>query len=100
VLCKILTQFAATTRDGAQYIGSEGGDAALAGKWSPTRAILEFLRSDPLSPNDEPVGGGANEIEGITGNQGKNLASAGIQHRDIRGTDNASGHDPVAVFTG
>jgi hypothetical protein len=50
---------------------------------------------DPFGANDEPVGGGTNEVKGITGDQGEDLISAGIQYRDIGWAHYLGGHDAI-----
>src|ERR1017187_2883288 len=48
-------------------------------------------------PNDKSVGGGANIIKRITGNQGEDLIPAGIQLRDTVGPYDPGGHDAITV---
>src|ERR1035437_1690245 len=61
----------------------------------------EFWKSpscDSFGPNDKPIGSGTDEVKRITGDQGKALPSAGIQHRDIGRTHYFSGHDAITVL--
>ncbi len=40
---------------------------------------VDGLLADPLSPNEEPVGGSTNEVERIAGHQRKDFIAALIQ---------------------
>src|ERR1019366_9139566 len=61
-----------------------------------------FLRSplrrgivNPFGTYDKSGGGGTDEVERITGDQGKNLIFGGSQHGDIVGPHDAGGDDAV-----
>src|ERR1017187_7150297 len=50
---------------------------------------------NPLGTNDKSAGGGTDEVERITGDQGKNLIFGGRQHSDIVGPHDDGGDDAV-----
>src|ERR1700693_4555529 len=52
---------------------------------------------DALGVNDKSVGGGANEVERITGDQGKAFVRAGLQHFDVGWTYYPGGDHAIAV---
>src|ERR1035441_9268010 len=65
-----------------------------------------FLRSplrrgivNPFGAYDKSGGGGTDEVERITGDQGKNLIFGGSQHGDIVGPHDAGGDDAVTELT-
>src|ERR1039458_1424741 len=66
------------------------------------RPFHSFLRSqqrrsivNPFGAYDKSGGGGTDEVERITGDQGKNLIFGGSQHGDIVGPHDAGGDDAV-----
>ena len=59
---------------------------------------VDGLLADPLSPNEEPVGGGANEVERIAGHQRKDFIAALIQWPNIVRTHNPGGYDAIPVL--
>jgi hypothetical protein len=71
---------------GDNSVISRGGRALGAARDWAGHGPTSLGSGDSLGPNDKPVGGGANEVERITGHQGKDLVSIRVQHRDVRWT--------------
>ena len=73
--------------DGGKQVGGEGGDAALARQVVADKGDLADFRGlssfNSFGPNDKPVGGGANEVERIAGDQGKDFTPIRIKDSDI-----------------
>jgi hypothetical protein len=77
--------------------GPRGGIASAATRKNPSlnnnasviiplhlvRKCCDSPLRDPFGPNYKPVGSGAYEVKRITGNQGENLISTGLQHSYI-----------------
>src|ERR1017187_532309 len=69
--------------------------SSAAHKRSFSRSRLRRCAGNPFGPNDKSAGGGTDEVERITGDQGKNLIFGGSQHGDIVGPHDAGGDDAV-----
>ena len=68
-------------------------ESGHASRWAPTR----FAAGDTHGANDEPLGGGADVIEGITGDQGHRPCGRRVQHRDVLRIDHPRPLDAIDV---